>query len=239
MTAHREEHFGPVGRGATRVAAHGGGGRDDDGDAVMAKEAAAAVRRDPPPRLRPRRGGEPARLVRRRRLQRRPDARAGAARRDERGVDLVVFPELNISSYAVDDLFLQDAFLDAVEAGHRAAVRRRRAKLGTGARRRRAAPAQRPALQLRRWSIARGRILGVVPKSFLPNYREYYEKRWFASGIGLEGLDDRGRRPERAVRHRPDLRRRRTSPTSSSTSRFARIIGRRSRPRRSARWPAR
>jgi hypothetical protein len=30
---------------------------------------------------------------------------------DERGVDLVVFPELNISSYAVDDLFLQEAFL--------------------------------------------------------------------------------------------------------------------------------
>ena len=36
---------------------------------------------------------------------------------DARGVDLAVFPELNISSYAVDDLFLQDAFLDAVEAG--------------------------------------------------------------------------------------------------------------------------
>jgi NAD+ synthase (glutamine-hydrolysing) len=28
----------------------------------------------------------------------------------------------------------------------------------------------------------------VVPKSFLPNYREYYEKRWFAPGIGTEGL---------------------------------------------------
>src|SRR5688572_20481161 len=36
---------------------------------------------------------------------------------DARGVDLAVFPELNLSSYAVDDLFLQDAFLDAVEAG--------------------------------------------------------------------------------------------------------------------------
>src|SRR5438105_8119302 len=35
----------------------------------------------------------------------------------ERGVDLAVFPELNLSSYAVDDLFLQDAFLDAVETG--------------------------------------------------------------------------------------------------------------------------
>src|SRR3546814_9162507 len=37
--------------------------------------------------------------------------------------------------------------------------------------------------------ISRGRILGVVPKSFIPNYREYYEKRWFASGAGLAELD--------------------------------------------------
>jgi NAD+ synthase (glutamine-hydrolysing) len=32
-------------------------------------------------------------------------------------------------------------------------------------------------------------VLGVVPKSYLPNYREYYEKRWFAPGVGLTGLD--------------------------------------------------
>src|SRR2546423_15289748 len=36
---------------------------------------------------------------------------------DASGIDLAIFPELNLSSYAVDDLFLQDAFLDAVEAG--------------------------------------------------------------------------------------------------------------------------
>ena len=36
-------------------------------------------------------------------------------------------------------------------------------------------------------AIHRGRILGVVPKIFLPNYREYYEKRWFASGDGTDG----------------------------------------------------
>src|SRR3546814_15849860 len=36
--------------------------------------------------------------------------------------------------------------------------------------------------------IKRGVILGVVPKTFLPNYREYYEKRWFASGMNLKGL---------------------------------------------------
>jgi NAD+ synthase (glutamine-hydrolysing) len=37
--------------------------------------------------------------------------------------------------------------------------------------------------------FTRGRILGAVPKSFLPNYREFYENRWFSPGAGVEGLD--------------------------------------------------
>ena len=46
------------------------------------------------------------------------EAAAALARQaGERGCDLVVFPELNLSSYAVDDLHLQEAFLDAVETG--------------------------------------------------------------------------------------------------------------------------
>jgi NAD+ synthase (glutamine-hydrolysing) len=105
---------------------------------------------------------------------------------DERGVDLAVFPELNLSSYAVDDLFLQDAFLDSVEAGI-ARLARESAALRTvlvvGAPLRRNGRLYNCAL-----ALARGRILGAVPKSFLPNYREYYEKRWFASGVGLDGL---------------------------------------------------
>src|SRR6185437_3025109 len=36
--------------------------------------------------------------------------------------------------------------------------------------------------------ISRGRVLGVTPKSFLPNYREFYENRWFAPGAGVTGL---------------------------------------------------
>ncbi len=36
--------------------------------------------------------------------------------------------------------------------------------------------------------FSRGKILGVVPKSFLPNYRENYENRWFAPGAGVTGL---------------------------------------------------
>ena len=50
--------------------------------------------------------------------------------------------------------------------------------------------------------ISRGRILGVTPKSFLPNYREYYENRWFAPGIDIDG--PRGRRsPGRPCRSAP------------------------------------
>jgi NAD+ synthase (glutamine-hydrolysing) len=106
---------------------------------------------------------------------------------DGKGIDLLVFPELNISSYAVDDLFLQEAFLDAVEEGI-ARFRDATAKLGPccviGAPLRRNGRLYNCAVV-----ISRGRILGVVPKSFLPNYREYYEKRWFVSGIGLNGID--------------------------------------------------
>jgi NAD+ synthase (glutamine-hydrolysing) len=110
-----------------------------------------------------------------------------AEQADERGCDLVVYPELNISSYAVDDLFLQEAFLDAVEDGiarFREATARLAPVLVVGAPLRRNGRLYNTAVV-----VARGRILGVVPKSFLPNYREYYEKRWFVSGIGLNGID--------------------------------------------------
>lgn len=106
---------------------------------------------------------------------------------DARGVDLMVFPELGISSYSIEDLHLQDALLDAVDAGlaEIVAVSRTLAPvLIVGAPLRRQGRVYNCAAV-----IARGRVLGVVPKAFLPNYREYYEKRWFSSGIGLNGLD--------------------------------------------------
>ncbi|WP_404339811.1 NAD(+) synthase [Sphingomonas sp. MMS12-HWE2-04] len=105
---------------------------------------------------------------------------------DAAGADLLVFPELSITSYAVDDLHLQDTIVDATEAGIAAIVEASRALrpvLLVGAALRRNGRLYNCAL-----AIARGRILGVVPKQYLPNYREYYEKRWFASGIGLTGL---------------------------------------------------
>ena len=101
--------------------------------------------------------------------------------------DLVVFPELALSSYAIDDLHLQDALLDAVEraaADLIAASADLAPVFAIGAPVRRAGRLYNCALV-----IARGHLLGIVPKSHLPNYREYYEKRWFAPGIGLAGLE--------------------------------------------------
>jgi NAD+ synthase (glutamine-hydrolysing) len=106
---------------------------------------------------------------------------------DAAHADLVVFPELCLSSYAIDDLLLQDALLDTVErelANVVAASETLAPVLLVGAPLRRNGRLYNTAVV-----IARGHILGVVPKSYLPNYREYYEKRWFASGIGLAGLD--------------------------------------------------
>lgn len=106
---------------------------------------------------------------------------------EARNVDLMVFPELGLSAYAIDDLLLQDALLDGVEAGLERLVgasRDLRPVFVVGAPVRRNGRLYNCAI-----AIARGRILGVVPKSFLPNYREYYEHRWFAPGVGLKGLD--------------------------------------------------
>ena len=110
-----------------------------------------------------------------------------ARKAHEAAADLVVYPELCLTSYAIDDLHLQDALLDRVEAelaGIVAASADLRPVLLVGAALRCNGRLYNTAIV-----IARGRILGAVPKSYLPNYREYYEKRWFAPGIGLAGLD--------------------------------------------------
>ncbi len=110
-----------------------------------------------------------------------------AAQGDAENYGLMVFPELGLSGYAIDDLHLQDALLERVEAAIAElaqASRKLKPVLVVGAPIRRNGRVYNCAL-----AIHRGRILGVVPKTFLPNYREYYEKRWFASGMGLEGLE--------------------------------------------------
>jgi NAD+ synthase (glutamine-hydrolysing) len=108
-----------------------------------------------------------------------------AARGNEVGAAIMVFPELGLSAYAIDDLLYQDALLDAVETriGELAqASGQLYPVLIVGAPLRRRGQLFNSAV-----IIHRGTILGVVPKTYLPNYREFYERRHFASGAGIRG----------------------------------------------------
>ncbi|RPF70674.1 NAD(+) synthase [Aurantiacibacter spongiae] len=104
----------------------------------------------------------------------------------EQSVDLVLYPEMCLSSYALDDLVMQSALLDAVEREVetiRAATADLVPVLVIGAPLRRNGRIYNCALV-----IADGEVLGAVPKSYLPNYREFYEKRWFARGNNCRDL---------------------------------------------------
>ena len=99
-------------------------------------------------------------------------------------VAVAVYPELCLTGYSVDDLFLQDTLLATVEEAL-AEIVEASADLMTmlviGA----------PVVHGNRVFNAavvvhRGSILGVAPKSYLPNYREFYERRWFAPGDDRE-----------------------------------------------------
>ncbi len=96
---------------------------------------------------------------------------------DARQATLVAFPELGLSGYSIDDLLHQSALLDATEAAIEQ-VRTASEQLGTaiivGAPVRMEQGIFNAAVV-----IHRGSILGVAPKSFLPEYREFYEKRQF------------------------------------------------------------
>jgi NAD+ synthase (glutamine-hydrolysing) len=107
----------------------------------------------------------------------------------ERSAALAVFPELTLSGYAIEDLLRQDALLDAVASGLAAIVEASASLMPVlivGAPLRHGARIYNCAAV-----IHRGRLLGVVPKSYLPTYREFYEARQFAAGRGLVGEEIR------------------------------------------------
>src|SRR3712207_2408011 len=112
-----------------------------------------------------------------------------ARRCHEQGAALAVFPELALSGYSIEDLRLQDTLLDAVEAAVDEMVEGSRDLLPlilVGAPLRHGDSVYNAAL-----AVHRGRLLGAVPKIHLPNYREFYERRHFASGDGVEGAEIR------------------------------------------------
>ncbi len=98
---------------------------------------------------------------------------------DDAGASLLTFPELGLSAYSNDDLFQQDALLDAVREGLFEVL-----EASTTL-----SPVFLVGAPLRFEQklfncavvVCGGRILGIVPKSYIPNYREFYEKRQFAS----------------------------------------------------------
>ena len=101
------------------------------------------------------------------------------------GVCLAAFPELGLTGYSVDDLLLGDVLLDEVLAAIEA-IRAASAEL---------LPAIVVGAPLREGNrlyncavvVQGGAVRGVAPKSYLPTYREFYEKRHFADGAGGAG----------------------------------------------------
>lgn len=94
---------------------------------------------------------------------------------------LALFPELGLSAYSSEDLFHQDGLLDATEqaVGQVVACSRDLPTVFLVG----APVCYEQKLFNCAIVIHRGRILGVVPKCYLPNYREYYERRQFTSGF--------------------------------------------------------
>jgi NAD+ synthase (glutamine-hydrolysing) len=109
------------------------------------------------------------------------DAAAALLQRAARDkVLLAVFPELGLSAYSCEDLFHQQALIDAAEAGLANLMQRARALplaalVGLPV-------AREGRLYNCAALIARGKLIGVVPKTYLPNYREFYEGRQFTPG---------------------------------------------------------
>ena len=101
---------------------------------------------------------------------------------DKARAALVLFPELSLTGYAIDDLHHQSTLLDAAEDAARALIAASADLMPVIV----AGCPVRADGQLFNCALVihRGRLLGVVPKSYLPNYREFYEKRWFAPAAG-------------------------------------------------------
>lgn len=102
---------------------------------------------------------------------------------DAQGVEIVCFPELSITSYSCQDLFREQLLLDKTEAALLqllSATRQLDVISIVGL------PVSVGGLLLNCAAVIQhGTVLGIIPKTYLPNYGEFYEKRWFASAQDL------------------------------------------------------
>ncbi len=102
-------------------------------------------------------------------------------------VRAVVFPELGLTGYTCADLFLKPALLDGAEAALETLLKQTQ-KLDVvfivGM------PVRARTVLLNAAVVCyRGQICGVVPKTYLPNYNEFYESRWFVRALAFSGTD--------------------------------------------------
>ena len=108
---------------------------------------------------------------------------------DKKGVQITVFPELAITSYTLADLLQNQLLLEKALEG---LDKIRKASLGLKSLIIVGLPL---ALEGKIFNAAavvqKGKILGVVPKTYIPGYKEFYEERWFASARDLIGKEIR------------------------------------------------
>ena len=106
---------------------------------------------------------------------------------DSQHVELLCFPELSLTGYTCQDLFKEQLLITKAEEGLMRLLEFSRllnviSVVGL--------PVQAGGLLLNCAAVIQaGTLLGVVPKTYLPNYNEFYEKRWFASAQDLNPTD--------------------------------------------------
>ena len=109
------------------------------------------------------------------------------ANAEGQGVEILCFPELAITGYSCQDLFKEQLLLSKAEEGLMMLLdftRKLNVICVVGM------PIQAGGLLLNcAVVIQSGNVLGIVPKTYLPNYNEFYEKRWFASAQDLNPTD--------------------------------------------------
>ncbi len=103
---------------------------------------------------------------------------------NNQGVEIIVFPELSITSYSCGDLFFQRLLLEEAEMALINLLNFTRSMnivsvVGLPV-------SFRGGLVNCAAVLQKGKLLGLVPKTFIPNYKEFYEQRWFQSGANVQ-----------------------------------------------------
>ncbi len=102
---------------------------------------------------------------------------------EKQGVEIIIFPELGITGYSCADLFAQNVLLEEAKAGLRKIAEWSKSKniiaiVGL--------PLQINGILYNTAAVINdGAVKGIVPKTYLPNYKEFYEMRWFSNGSTL------------------------------------------------------